>query len=58
MAIVLFLSIGQIHAKPMDVKSSINTVLKSYLDIKNALAADNSKAANEAAKNPIAGARL
>ncbi len=51
MAIVLFLSIGQIHAKPMDVKSSINTVLKSYLDIKNALAADNSKAANEAAKN-------
>ena len=51
MVIVLFMAIGQSQAKPIDIKSSINTVLKSYLDIKNALAADNSKAANEAAKN-------
>ncbi|MFI5161304.1 MAG: DUF3347 domain-containing protein [Sphingobacteriales bacterium] len=51
LAIVLFVAIGQAQARPVDVKSSINTVLKSYLDIKNALATDNSKAANDAAKN-------
>jgi len=51
LAIILFVTIGQSQAKPVDVKASINAVLKSYLDIKNALAADNSKAANEAAKN-------
>jgi|SRR5581483_5410147 len=49
-AIILFLSIGPLQAKPADVKSAINAVFKSYLDIKNALAADNSKAANDAAK--------
>ncbi|MBS1524819.1 MAG: DUF3347 domain-containing protein [Bacteroidetes bacterium] len=37
-------------ASAADLKSSINAVLKSYLDIKNALAADNGKAANDAAK--------
>jgi len=51
LAIILFSAIGQSQAKPVDVKSSINAVLKSYLDIKNALAADNSKAANDAAKS-------
>src|SRR5579872_6463811 len=51
LAIVLFVVMGQGRAKAVDVKSSINSVLKSYLDIKNALAADNSKAANDAAKN-------
>ena len=46
-----FLTIaGHMQAKPADVKSSVNAVVKSYLDIKNALAADNSKAANDAAK--------
>ena len=49
-AIILFLSIGRLQAKPVEVKSAINAVFKSYLDIKNALAADNSKAANDAAK--------
>jgi len=51
LALVLSVAMGQSDAKPVDVKSSINTVLKSYLDIKNALATDNSKAANDAAKN-------
>jgi hypothetical protein len=51
LAVVLFMALGQSHAKPVDIKSSINAVLKSYLDVKNALAADNSKAANDAAKN-------
>ncbi|HVW14123.1 MAG TPA: DUF3347 domain-containing protein [Mucilaginibacter sp.] len=37
-------------ARAADLKSSFNAALKSYLDIKNALAADNSKAANDAAK--------
>jgi uncharacterized protein DUF3347 len=37
-------------AHAADIKSSINVVLKSYLDIKNALADDKGKAANEAAK--------
>lgn len=48
--ILLFLSATQIQAKPIDVKESVNAVFKSYLDIKNALAADNTKAANDAAK--------
>jgi hypothetical protein len=51
LAIILFMTVGQTQARPADVKSSINAVLKSYLDIKNALAADNSKAANNAAKS-------
>ena len=33
-----------------DVKTAFNVVVQNYLEIKNALAADNSKAANEAAK--------
>lgn len=41
---------SHVQAKPADVKSAINDVFKSYLGIKNALAADNSKAANDAAK--------
>jgi Protein of unknown function (DUF3347) len=51
LAIILFMAMGQSQAKPVDVKSSINAVLKSYLDIKNALSADNGKAANDAAKS-------
>jgi hypothetical protein len=53
LAIILFMAMGHGQAKPVDIKSSINAVLKSYLDIKNALAADNIKAANDAAKNFI-----
>ena len=50
-AIILFMAMGQSQAKPVDIKSSLNAVLKSYLDIENALAVDNSKGANDAAKN-------
>jgi hypothetical protein len=49
-AFVLLVMAGRIQAKPGDLKSSVNAVIKSYLDIKNALAADDNKAANEAAK--------
>jgi hypothetical protein len=46
-----FLTIASyMQAKPADLKSSVNAAIKSYLDIKNALATDNSKAANDAAK--------
>lgn len=48
-ALILFITVLQVQAKPVDVRSAINTVLKNYLDIKNFLAADNSKATNEAA---------
>ena len=41
---------GYTQAKPADLKSSVNAVIKSYIDIKNALATDNGKAANDAAK--------
>jgi dimeric dUTPase (all-alpha-NTP-PPase superfamily) len=50
-ALVIFVTVNHVQAKPADVKTAINTVFKSYLDIKNALAADNSKAANDAAKS-------
>lgn len=49
-AILLLISATQIQAKAIDVKTSVNAVIKSYLDIKNALAADNTKSACEAAK--------
>jgi|SRR5579863_8482285 len=49
-ALILLTIAGFAKAKPADLKSSINAVVKSYLDIKNALAADNNKAANDAAK--------
>jgi len=48
--ILLFVSANQLRAKPVDLNKSVNAVVKSYLDIKNALATDNSKAANDAAK--------
>lgn len=49
-AFILLTIAGYTQAKPADLKTSVNAVVKSYLDIKNALAADNSKAANDAAK--------
>ncbi|MGZ3750656.1 MAG: DUF3347 domain-containing protein [Mucilaginibacter sp.] len=50
LAIFLSIAINNVHASPVDVNAAVNNVLKSYLDIKNALATDNSKAANDAAK--------
>jgi hypothetical protein len=49
-AIILFIAINKVQASPADVNTAVNNVLKSYLGIKNALAADNSKAANDEAK--------
>ena len=49
-AIILFLVVNTVKAAPADLHSAINNVYKSYLGIKNALATDNSKAANEEAK--------
>ena len=49
-ALVLLTVAGFAKAEPADLKSSVNAAVKSYLDIKNALAADNNKAANDAAK--------
>ncbi|HJP62854.1 MAG TPA: DUF3347 domain-containing protein [Mucilaginibacter sp.] len=48
--ILLFVSVNQLQARPVDLNKSINAAVKSYLDIKNALATDNNKAANDAAK--------
>ena len=48
-ALILLTTVNYIQAKPADLKSSVNAAVKSYLDIKNALAADNGKAANDAA---------
>jgi hypothetical protein len=48
LAIILFVAINRANAAPVDVNSAINNVLKSYLDIKNALVTDNNKAANDA----------
>ncbi|HTD99183.1 MAG TPA: DUF3347 domain-containing protein [Mucilaginibacter sp.] len=49
--IVLFIAVNNAKANPADVNSAINNVLKSYISLKNALVADNSKEANdEAAK--------
>ena len=49
-AIILFITVNAAKASPADVHAAINNVLKSYLGIKNALATDNSKAANDEAK--------
>ncbi|WP_426671459.1 DUF3347 domain-containing protein [Mucilaginibacter sp. McL0603] len=49
-AIILFIAINKVQASPADVNAAVNNVLKSYLGIKNALTADNSKAANDEAK--------
>jgi hypothetical protein len=49
-AIILLVAINKVQASPADVNIAINNVLKGYLGIKNALAADNSKAANDEAK--------
>jgi Protein of unknown function (DUF3347) len=49
-AIILFVATTQVNATPADVNAAINNVLKSYLGIKNALTADNSKATNDEAK--------
>ena len=49
-AVILFITINKANAAPADVNTAINNVLKSYLNIKNALATDNSQAANNEAK--------
>jgi hypothetical protein len=49
-AIILFVAVNTVKAAPTDLHSAINNVYKSYLGIKNALATDNSKAANDEAK--------
>lgn len=49
-ALLLFTAAGQFPVKAADLNTAINNVVKSYLNIKNALAADNSKEANEEAK--------
>lgn len=49
-AIILFLAVNRSYASPADVNTAVNNVLKSYLGIKNALATDNSKIANDEAK--------
>jgi|SRR6185312_1709240 len=49
-AIILFVATMQLQAKAADVRTAINTAVKGYLDLKNALASDNSKNANDAAK--------
>jgi len=49
-AIILFVAVNTVKAAPADLHSAINNVYKSYLSIKNALATDNSKAANDEAK--------
>lgn len=48
--VILFITITQVNAAPADINTAINNVLKGYLGIKNALAADNSKTANDEAK--------
>ncbi|HEY9000312.1 MAG TPA: DUF3347 domain-containing protein [Mucilaginibacter sp.] len=49
-AVILFITVTTVKAAPADLHSAINNVYKSYLGIKNALATDNSKAANDEAK--------
>lgn len=48
--LLLVVAVTRVQVKAADLTSSINAVVKSYLEIKNALASDNSKAANDAAK--------
>jgi hypothetical protein len=56
-AIILFMAVSAVKTNPLDVHAAINNVLKSYLGIKNALATDNSKAANDEAKKFTAALR-
>jgi hypothetical protein len=49
-ALILFITATQLQAKPMDVRHAINQAVKNYLDLKNSLASDDSKGANDAAK--------
>lgn len=49
-AIIFFLAASAVNAEATDVHAALNNVVKSYLGIKNALAADNSKQANDEAK--------
>jgi hypothetical protein len=49
-AVILFVAVNTVKAAPADLHSAINNVYKSYLGIKNALATDNTKAANDEAK--------
>jgi hypothetical protein len=49
-AIVLFIAVNKTQAESIDVNAAVNNVLKSYLGIKNALAADDSKTASDEAK--------
>jgi len=54
-AIALLIVVNHVKASPADVNTAVNNVLKSYISLKNALVADNSKAANdEAAKFTVA----
>jgi len=48
--IILFIAANTVKAAPADLHSAINNVYKSYLGIKNALATDNSKVANDEAR--------
>lgn len=49
-AVILFVAVNTVKAAPADLHSAINNVYKSYLGIKNALATDNTKVANDEAK--------
>ena len=49
-AIIFFMAASALNAEATDVHAALNNVVKSYLAIKNALATDNSKAANDEAK--------
>ena len=51
-AVILFISVNYAQAKPGqgDIHTAVNNVVKSYLGIKNALADDDSKTANNEAK--------
>src|SRR5258708_237339 len=48
-AIALLIVVNNVKASPADVNTAVNNVLKSYISLKNALVADNSKAANDEA---------
>lgn len=50
LAAIFFIAINQSQAAPADVNTAVNNVLKSYMGIKDALAADNGKVANDEAK--------
>lgn len=49
-AIILFLAMNKLQAKPADLNTAVNNVLQSYFGIKNALVIDDSKKANDEAK--------